>query len=67
MRPNPQETEGLVTFTEEIHNGKLHFLCSKYWQFLTAFSFSFLLLVPVKYVLCKSSCKLGFDNKVCEI
>ena len=25
MRPNPQETADLVTFTEEIHNGKLHF------------------------------------------
>ena len=28
MRPNPQETADLVTFTEEIINGKLHFLCS---------------------------------------
>ena len=28
MWPNPQETEDLVTFTEEILNGKLHFLCS---------------------------------------
>ena len=27
MGPNPQETENLVTFTEEIVNGKLHFLC----------------------------------------
>ena len=27
MRPNPQETADLVTFTEEILNGKLHFLC----------------------------------------
>ena len=25
MRPNPQETADLVTFTEEIYNGKLHF------------------------------------------
>ena len=25
MRPNPQETADLVTFTEEILNGKLHF------------------------------------------
>ena len=25
---NPQETADLVTFTEEILNGKLHFLCS---------------------------------------
>ena len=28
MRPNPQETADLGTFTEEILNGKLHFLCS---------------------------------------
>ena len=28
MLPNPQETEDLVTFTEEIFNGKIHFLCS---------------------------------------
>ena len=29
MRPNPQETADLVTFTEEILNEKLYFLCSK--------------------------------------
>ena len=28
MLPNPQKTADLVTFTEEILNGKLHFLCS---------------------------------------
>ena len=28
MRPDPQETADLVTFTEEILNGNLHFLCS---------------------------------------
>ena len=28
MWPNPQETAGLVTFTEEILDGKLHSLCS---------------------------------------
>ena len=28
MRPNPQETADLVTFTEKICNGKLDFLCS---------------------------------------
>ena len=27
MWPNPQETVDLVTFTEEILNGELHFLC----------------------------------------
>ena len=30
MLPNPQETAALVTFTEEIFNGKLHFLCSEF-------------------------------------
>ena len=30
MWPNPQETAILVTFTEEILNGKHHFLCSGY-------------------------------------
>ena len=28
MRPNPQFAADLVTFTEEILKGKLHFLCS---------------------------------------
>ena len=28
MLPNPQFPADLVTFTEEILNGKLHFLCS---------------------------------------
>ena len=33
MWPNPQETADLVTLTEEILNGKLHFLCSDwYWK-----------------------------------
>ena len=29
MWPNPQETVDLLKFTEEILNGKLHFLCSE--------------------------------------
>ena len=28
MRPNPHETADLVSFTEEMVNGKLRFLCS---------------------------------------
>ena len=28
MSANPEETADLVTFNEEILNGKLHFLCS---------------------------------------
>ena len=31
MRPNPQETTALVTFTEEILNGKLYF-CAMYYM-----------------------------------
>ena len=27
MRPNSQFPADVVTFTEEIHDGKLHFLC----------------------------------------
>ena len=32
MWPNSQETVDLVTFTEEILNGKLHILCSVNWE-----------------------------------
>ena len=37
MWPNPQETADLVTFTEEVLNGKPHFLCSVYsvWKEVT--------------------------------
>ena len=36
MRPNPQETTDLVTFTEEIRNEQLHFLCSEHcWEMST--------------------------------
>ena len=34
MRPNLQKTADLVTFTEEILNGRLHFLCSVYFVVL---------------------------------
>ena len=33
MSPNPQETADLVKFTEEILNGKLHFLCSAHEKY----------------------------------
>ena len=37
MWPNPQFPADLVTFTEEILNGKLHFLCSvKFWFLKTS-------------------------------
>ena len=29
MGPDPQKSTDLVTFTEEIFNDKLHFLCSE--------------------------------------
>ena len=32
MWPNPQKTADLVTFTEEIHNGKFHFLWGAHKQ-----------------------------------
>ena len=34
MWPNPEEPADLVTFTEEILNGKLHFLCSLPYLFI---------------------------------
>ena len=30
---NPQETADLVTFTQEILNGKLHFLCNAFLKY----------------------------------
>ena len=33
MCPNPQETVDFVTFTKEILNGTLHFLCSVITQY----------------------------------
>ena len=32
MWPDPQETADFVTFTEEIFNGKLHFMCSEFYS-----------------------------------
>ena len=34
MQPNPQETADLVTFTEEILDEKLDFLCSACYKLL---------------------------------
>ena len=34
MWPSPQETTDLVTFVEEILNGKLHLLCTETSDFL---------------------------------
>ena len=37
MWPNPHGTADLVLFTEEIPNGKLHFLGSDGWQCFNSF------------------------------
>ena len=37
MWPNPLFPADLVTFTEEIYNRKLHFLCSGTWFLITFF------------------------------
>ena len=34
MSPNPKETADLFTFTEEIFNGKPHFLC---WDLIQSY------------------------------
>ena len=50
MWPNPQETADLVTFTEEILNGKLHFLCSVVSGFEPLATIAKLLILGVKIV-----------------
>ena len=53
MWPNPQFPAGLVTFTEEIPNGKLHFLCSAIYNIMVTFAKNTMLwnsfLVVIKY------------------
>ena len=63
MWPNPQETADLVTFTKEILNGQLHFLCThlieswdQFWQMssfqdtqLLVFSFNLLAIFTSHY------------------
>ena len=52
MWPNLQETAGLVTFTEDILNGKLHFLCSdKPWIYQTNFREKSFNLLDTKLVV----------------
>ena len=46
--PNPQKTADLVRFTEEILNGKLHFLCS-----------GSLVLLQLQYKLISIYCTAG--------
>ena len=49
MWPDPQKTADLVTFTEEILNGKIHFLCSD------SFKINFILHTFCSLQLCKFS------------
>ena len=51
MRPNPQFSADLVTFTEKILNGKLHLLSSDYSPPLTRFS------LKKKFFIIRTSCK----------
>ena len=46
MRPNPQKTADLVPFTEEVLNGKLHFLYSGKWH-STGLTFKIILFEQV--------------------
>ena len=41
MRPDPQFPADLVTFSEEVLNGKLHFLCSDLFRKIPAINTSF--------------------------
>ena len=47
MWPNPHETVDLVTFTEEILNGKLHCLCSDIWGMLNFIDISWLAIFEI--------------------
>ena len=56
MRPNPQFPVDLVTFSEEMLNGKLHLLCSVIqracllkWSFFTKiYSFIYLFIEKIR-------------------
>ena len=67
MLPNPLETEDLVTFTEEILNGKLHFLCSVIAKH-EAYGFDSLTLEFIKKYLTnrKQRCKAGNCFSICR-
>ena len=54
MSPNPQETADLVTFTEEILNGKLRFFCAVSCNLQSRTK----LMKPVK-----KSCEIAHEQK----
>ena len=55
MWPNPQFPLDSVTFTEEIHNGKFHFLCSD-------LSKTFLVIYKIKLVFYREKRRLVFNR-----
>ena len=58
MWPNPQEIPDLVTFIEEILNGKLHFLCSaSFISILYLLVFVLLRCISFQLLLLKTSRK----------
>ena len=57
MWPNPQEIPDLVTFTEEILNGKLHFYAV--WIWTLTFRNKLLVLVLVLGMLFKSESRFS--------
>ena len=59
MRPNPKETAELVTFTEEILNGKLHFLWNDiYGRILTTPASALRFCVKVFFLIVFQICLL---------
>ena len=60
MWPNLQETADLVTFTEEILNGKLHFLCREN-------TFAQLLLDFLKQYLVRLQLQQNFQDTLTQI
>ena len=58
MWPNPQETKNLVTFTEEICNENLHFLCGDIKELEISISHlsmpGIVVIKGVKYYILKS-------------
>ena len=55
---NPQETTDLVTFTEEILNGKLHFLCSVWFGSKYVFYHSKYVFVKIEKSILRSESSL---------
>ena len=49
MRPSPQETTDMVTFTEQMLNGKLHLWCSESSQRKIIKNGLYQRYVPVKF------------------